>query len=108
MRIEALKVGPYTSGDDVDYGPVITQASKDRINGLIASGVEQGANLVVDGRNFELQWPAAWQCENALCYDQMFCEPMRANATASGTETWHVPSMGPKEPGTALVPYRGA
>ncbi|MAB06547.1 MAG: methylmalonate-semialdehyde dehydrogenase (CoA acylating) [Rhodobacteraceae bacterium] len=54
-RIEALKVGPYTSGDDVDYGPVITQASKDRINGLIASGVEQGANLVVDGRNFELQ-----------------------------------------------------
>ena len=54
-RIEALKVGPYTGGNDVDYGPVITQASKDRINGLIASGVEQGANLVVDGRDFELQ-----------------------------------------------------
>ncbi|MHA7868907.1 MAG: CoA-acylating methylmalonate-semialdehyde dehydrogenase [Salipiger thiooxidans] len=54
-RIEALKVGPYTAGDDVDYGPVITQASKDRINGLIASGVDQGASLVVDGRDFELQ-----------------------------------------------------
>ncbi|MFY0622505.1 MAG: CoA-acylating methylmalonate-semialdehyde dehydrogenase [Pelagimonas sp.] len=54
-RIDALKVGPYTAGDDVDYGPVITQAAKDRINGLVESGVEQGADLVADGRNFELQ-----------------------------------------------------
>ncbi len=27
-RVEALKVGPYTAGNDVDYGPVITAASK--------------------------------------------------------------------------------
>ena len=54
-RVEALKVGPYTAGDDVDYGPVITAASKARIEGLIASGVEQGANLVIDGRDFTLQ-----------------------------------------------------
>jgi len=54
-RIEALKVGPYTAGDDVDFGPVITDASKNRINGLIGSGVEQGAKLVVDGRDFSLQ-----------------------------------------------------
>ncbi len=54
-RIEKLKVGPYTAGEDVDFGPVITQASKDRINGLIASGVEQGAKLVVDGRGIKIQ-----------------------------------------------------
>ncbi len=54
-RIEKLKVGPYTAGDDVDFGPVITKASKDRINGLIASGVEQGAKLVVDGRGLKIQ-----------------------------------------------------
>ena len=54
-RIEALKVGPYTAGEDVDYGPVITGAAKARINGLVNSGVEQGANLVVDGRDFALQ-----------------------------------------------------
>ena len=29
-RIEKLKVGPYTSGDDVDFGPVVTAAAKDR------------------------------------------------------------------------------
>ncbi|MCL4065411.1 CoA-acylating methylmalonate-semialdehyde dehydrogenase [Pseudomonas sp. GX19020] len=54
-RIEKLKVGPYTAGDDVDFGPVITSASAQRIRGLIDSGVEQGAKLVVDGRNFSLQ-----------------------------------------------------
>ncbi|WP_112309434.1 CoA-acylating methylmalonate-semialdehyde dehydrogenase [Pseudogemmobacter bohemicus] len=54
-RIEKLKVGPYTAGNDVDFGPVITSASAQRIRGLIDSGVEQGAKLVVDGRDFKLQ-----------------------------------------------------
>ncbi|WP_225027094.1 CoA-acylating methylmalonate-semialdehyde dehydrogenase [Xinfangfangia pollutisoli] len=54
-RIEKLKIGPYTAGDDVDFGPVITSASLARIGGLIDSGVEQGAKLVVDGRGFKLQ-----------------------------------------------------
>ncbi|MGR3435488.1 MAG: aldehyde dehydrogenase family protein, partial [Shimia sp.] len=49
--IEKLKVGPYTAGDDVDYGPVVTAAAKEKILGLIESGVEQGAELVVDGRD---------------------------------------------------------
>ncbi|WP_438667866.1 CoA-acylating methylmalonate-semialdehyde dehydrogenase [Pseudogemmobacter sonorensis] len=54
-RIEKLKIGPYTAGDDVDFGPVITSAAAERIRGLIDSGVEQGAKLVVDGRGFKLQ-----------------------------------------------------
>ena len=54
-RIEKLKVGPYTSGDDVDMGPVVTREAKERILGLIQSGVDQGAELVVDNRNFSLQ-----------------------------------------------------
>ena len=54
-RIEKLKVGPYTAGNDVDFGPVITKASQQRILGLIDSGVQQGAKLVVDGRNLKIQ-----------------------------------------------------
>jgi malonate-semialdehyde dehydrogenase (acetylating)/methylmalonate-semialdehyde dehydrogenase len=54
-RIEKLKVGPYTAGEDVDFGPVVTRESKERILGLINSGVEQGAKLVVDNRDFKLQ-----------------------------------------------------
>ncbi len=54
-RIEKLKVGPYTAGNDVDYGPVVTAAAKANILRLIESGVAQGAKLVVDGRAFHLQ-----------------------------------------------------
>jgi len=54
-RIEKLKVGPYTAGNDVDYGPLVTRAAQERVKALITSGVEQGAKLVTDGRNFRLQ-----------------------------------------------------
>jgi malonate-semialdehyde dehydrogenase (acetylating)/methylmalonate-semialdehyde dehydrogenase len=54
-RIEALKVGPYTAGDDIDFGPVVTAAAKANIERLVQSGVDQGAELVVDGRGFSLQ-----------------------------------------------------
>ena len=54
-RIEALKVGPYTAGNDVDFGPVVTKAAKENILRLVQTGVDQGAELVVDGRNFNLQ-----------------------------------------------------
>ena len=54
-RIEKLKVAPYTGGDDVDFGPVITSAAKQRIERLIGSGVEQGAKLIIDGRGLQIQ-----------------------------------------------------
>ena len=54
-RIEKLKVGPYTGGNDVDYGPVVTAAAKANILRLVESGVAAGAKLVVDGRGFKLQ-----------------------------------------------------
>ncbi|GAA4225097.1 CoA-acylating methylmalonate-semialdehyde dehydrogenase [Sagittula sp. NFXS13] len=54
-RVEKLRVGPYNSDQEMDYGPVITAQAKQRIEGLIASGVDQGADLLIDGRGFELQ-----------------------------------------------------
>ena len=54
-RIESLKVGPYTPGSDADYGPVVTAAAKANILRLVETGVDQGAELVVDGRDFNLQ-----------------------------------------------------
>lgn len=54
-RVESLKVGPYTGGDEVEMGPVVTREAKERILSLINSGVEQGAELVVDNRDFKLQ-----------------------------------------------------
>jgi malonate-semialdehyde dehydrogenase (acetylating)/methylmalonate-semialdehyde dehydrogenase len=54
-RIEKLKVGPYTAGNDVDFGPLVTRAAQERVRGLIGSGVEQGAKLLIDGRNLKIQ-----------------------------------------------------
>jgi len=53
-RVRALKVAPFTD-PDADFGPVISKQSFDKINGLISEGIEAGANLVVDGRNIQLQ-----------------------------------------------------
>ncbi|MAY62937.1 MAG: methylmalonate-semialdehyde dehydrogenase (CoA acylating) [Rhizobiales bacterium] len=54
-RVESLKIGPYTAGNDVDFGPLVTAQARDRVLGLVNSGVEQGAELVVDGRDFSMQ-----------------------------------------------------
>ena len=53
-RVEKLKVGP-ASDKASEMGPVITKASQERIRSLISSGVSQGAELVLDGRDFSLQ-----------------------------------------------------
>jgi malonate-semialdehyde dehydrogenase (acetylating) / methylmalonate-semialdehyde dehydrogenase len=54
-RVESLKIGPYTGGTDVDFGPVVTRDAQRRILGLVDRGVEQGATLAVDGRGFRMQ-----------------------------------------------------
>ena len=54
-RVEALKVGPWSSGADVDFGPVVTAAAKESILALIASGKAEGAEAVVDGAQMRVQ-----------------------------------------------------
>ncbi|WP_419827427.1 CoA-acylating methylmalonate-semialdehyde dehydrogenase [Sphingomonas sp.] len=52
--IEALRVG-VSSDPDAHYGPVITAAHKQKIEGYIQMGVDEGAELLIDGRGFKLQ-----------------------------------------------------
>ncbi|WP_174273917.1 CoA-acylating methylmalonate-semialdehyde dehydrogenase [Sphingomonas bacterium] len=52
--IEALRVGISTD-KEAHYGPVVTAAHKAKIEGYIQMGVDEGAELVVDGRGFKLQ-----------------------------------------------------
>jgi malonate-semialdehyde dehydrogenase (acetylating)/methylmalonate-semialdehyde dehydrogenase len=49
-RSRAVRVGPGAEAGS-EMGPVVTQASKDRIVSLITSGEENGAKVVVDGRD---------------------------------------------------------
>lgn len=52
--IAGLRIGVSTD-PDADYGPVVTAQHKARIEQWIGKGVEEGAELVVDGRGFKLQ-----------------------------------------------------
>ncbi len=48
-RVKALKIGPGTT-PGVDMGPLVTRAHLDKVRGYVALGVEEGAELLVDGR----------------------------------------------------------
>jgi len=51
--IARLKIGPSTD-PGIDYGPVVSAMHKARIEEYIRIGVEEGAELVLDGRGFSL------------------------------------------------------
>jgi len=53
-ELETLKVGVSTDAA-AQYGPVVSAAHKRKISDYIQLGVEEGAELVVDGRGFSLQ-----------------------------------------------------
>jgi malonate-semialdehyde dehydrogenase (acetylating)/methylmalonate-semialdehyde dehydrogenase len=53
-EIESLKVG-VSSDSDAQYGPMISAAHKAKVEHYIQMGVDEGAELVRDGRGFSLQ-----------------------------------------------------
>jgi malonate-semialdehyde dehydrogenase (acetylating)/methylmalonate-semialdehyde dehydrogenase len=53
-RVESLKIGPSTDLA-ADYGPVVSKAAMEKIKAYVDIGIEEGASLVVDGRDFKMQ-----------------------------------------------------
>ena len=53
-RVKELKIAPYTDPES-DMGPVITKASLDNIHNYIQQGLDDGASLVVDGRDLKIK-----------------------------------------------------
>ncbi|MBT6258016.1 MAG: CoA-acylating methylmalonate-semialdehyde dehydrogenase [Alphaproteobacteria bacterium] len=53
-RVSGIKIGVWND-PDAEMGPLVTEQHKDKVLGYINKGVEEGANLVVDGRDFALQ-----------------------------------------------------
>lgn len=53
-RVESLKVGPSTDSS-ADFGPLVTREALDRVKAYVDLGLEEGAKLLVDGRDFTLQ-----------------------------------------------------
>ncbi|MEM7635872.1 MAG: CoA-acylating methylmalonate-semialdehyde dehydrogenase [Pseudomonadota bacterium] len=53
-RVENLRIGPSTDRE-ADYGPVVTGQALDRIRDYVEVGINEGATLAVDGRDFKMQ-----------------------------------------------------
>ena len=53
-RVQSLKVGPGTDPDS-EMGPLVTKAHYDKVRSYVDLGVEEGAELLVDGRDLALQ-----------------------------------------------------
>jgi malonate-semialdehyde dehydrogenase (acetylating) / methylmalonate-semialdehyde dehydrogenase len=53
-RIAKLKIGPG-AGDGIDMGPLVSERHFDKVRGLVDAGVEEGAELAVDGRGLTVE-----------------------------------------------------
>ncbi len=53
-RVESLKIGPATDLN-ADYGPLVTAQALQRVKDYVEVGIGEGADLVVDGRDFTMQ-----------------------------------------------------
>ena len=53
-RVESLKIGPSTD-ESADYGPLVTEQALKRVRDYVDLGIEEGATLAVDGRDFTMQ-----------------------------------------------------
>jgi len=52
-QMASLKVGPFSDKSN-DFGPVITKAHQEKVCGYIDSAEQQGAKIVVDGRDVKV------------------------------------------------------
>jgi malonate-semialdehyde dehydrogenase (acetylating)/methylmalonate-semialdehyde dehydrogenase len=53
-RVEKLRVGLSTD-HEADFGPLVTRQHRDKVKEYVNIGVQEGAKLLVDGRNFTMQ-----------------------------------------------------
>ncbi len=53
-KVEALKVGPGMDKSS-EMGPLVTKEHLEKVRGYVDLGVQEGAKLVVDGRDIKLQ-----------------------------------------------------
>ena len=83
-EIDTLKVG-HSNDAAAQYGPVVTAAHKKKIADYIQIGVDEGAELVVDGRGFQMQG-----------YEKgFFIGPSFFDQVKPGMKTYHEEIFGP-------------
>ena len=83
-KLEALRIGVSTD-PDADYGPMVTKAHLERVEGLIDQAETEGAKVLVDGRGFTLQGYE----------DGFFIGPTLLDDVTTDQTTYHEEIFGP-------------
>jgi len=83
-KLEALKIGISTDAE-ADYGPVVTRAHLESVEGLIDQAEKEGAKVLVDGRGFKLQGHE----------DGFFIGPTLLDDVTTDQSTYHEEIFGP-------------
>jgi malonate-semialdehyde dehydrogenase (acetylating) / methylmalonate-semialdehyde dehydrogenase len=116
-RARRVSVGPGNA-PDIEMGPVISRAARDRIVGCIDRGVAEGAALVVDGRNVRIPGYAAGffvgptlfdrvTPEMAVYRDEIFGPVLSVVRVASLTDAIALINAHPYANGTAIFTRSG-
>jgi malonate-semialdehyde dehydrogenase (acetylating)/methylmalonate-semialdehyde dehydrogenase len=69
-RVEKLNVGRSDEAG-VDFGPLVTAAARDRVTDYVQIGVDEGADLVIDGRGFILSGSEGGFFTGASLFDKV-------------------------------------
>ncbi|GAB2882902.1 CoA-acylating methylmalonate-semialdehyde dehydrogenase [Microbulbifer echini] len=72
-QIAQLKVGDGMDNQN-DMGPLVTKAHLNKVQGLITAGIEEGAELVVDGRNLKVPGYENGNYLGACLFDRVTAE----------------------------------
>ena len=116
-EIDSLRVGISTD-EEAHYGPVVTAAHRQRIVDYIQMGVDEGAELVLDGREFALQGYEQGFYNGPTLFDQVrpdmqtyqdeiFGPVMQIMRTDSMEEAISLPSNHQYGNGVAIVTRNG-
>lgn len=116
-EIPKMRVGVSTDAG-AHYGPVVTAQHKARVEGWIEKGVQEGAELVVDGRGFSLQGHEKGYFIGPSLFDhvtpemesykeEIFGPVLQIVRAASFEEALHLPSQHQYGNGVAIFTQNG-
>ena len=69
-RVSAMRIGPGTDASN-DMGPLITASHRDKVEWYVGLGVEEGAELVIDGRGLEIDGHAGGYFLGPCLFDRV-------------------------------------
>jgi malonate-semialdehyde dehydrogenase (acetylating) / methylmalonate-semialdehyde dehydrogenase len=117
-RATSLRTGPGLD-PGTDMGPLVSSASRDKVAGLIESGVREGAKLVLDGRGLEVEGhedgffvgPTLFDevtTEMSIYREEIFGPVLIVLRTGTISEAIEVVNRNPYGNGTAIFTQNGA